>query len=102
MEDKTVLLEIIMGLLSVVLALVGFNLKTHKSEFDKLKEDHSAHKLKVSENYALKSDLNAARLETNESLKRVYDKIEVVDDKLSAEISDIPERVLRLLQRSAS
>ena len=95
-------LEIVMGLLSVILAIVGYNLKTHKAEFDKLKDDHSAHKLKVSEHYALKSDLNAARLETNESLKRVYDKIEAVDDKLSNEIGNIPERVLRLLQRSSS
>lgn len=94
-------LEIVMGLLSLILAIVGYNLKTHKQEFDKLKDDHAAHKLKVSEHYALKSDLNAARLETNESLKRVYDKIEAVDEKLSDQIADVPEKVMRLLKRSS-
>ncbi len=93
-------LEIVLALVAIIVGIMGFNLKSHKAEFDKLKDDHAAHKLKVSEHYALKSDLNAARLETNESLKRVYDKIETVDDKLSTEIKAIPEQVLRLLNRS--
>jgi hypothetical protein len=97
--EKEVLWEIITGLLVIITGMIGFNLKSHKADYEKLKDSHSGLALKVSEEYAKKSDLNAARLETTESLKRVYDKIEAVDDNLDRKISEIPDKIVKLMRR---
>ena len=95
MED--VLLKIIIGLLTVLTAIIGWNVRTHRSDHEKLKDDHAAHKLNVSENYAKKSDLNEMRRESIESLKRVYDKIEAVNKNLDEKISEVPDKIVRLI-----
>lgn len=99
-EVEDYLLKIIVGLLTVLTAIIGWNVRGHKSEHDKLKEDHAAHKLNVSENYAKKTDLNAARMEINDSIRRLHEKIEEVDDNLDKKITEIPDRVIRLLERA--
>ena len=95
MED--ILLKIIIGLLTVLTAIIGWNVRIHRNDHEKLKEDHATHKLNVSENYAKKSDLNEMRRESIESLKRVYDKIESVDENLGNKMAGMPEKIVRLM-----
>ena len=96
--EKDILYEIIMCLMAFAVSLIGFNLKSHKTDYEKLKDGHNGLALKVSEEYAKKTDLNAARIENSESLKRVYDKIETVNDNLDRKISEMPEKIVKLLR----
>lgn len=114
MEDN-ILLKIITGLLGLITVILGWNVRIYKADHDRLKDehgrlkdDHNNHKLNVSENYAKKNDLNEARREQTEQLRRVYEKIESVDsnldDKISAvntnldkKISDLPKQIIELL-----
>lgn len=98
--DEQLMVRIIIGLLMVLLGLLSWNLRTHAADHQKLKDDHHSHKLNVSESYAKKSDLNAARMEINDSIRRLHEKIEEVDINLDKKISDIPDKVIRLFERS--
>lgn len=98
--DAQLLVQIIVGLLGMIVGVIGWNVRDYKSDYQKLKDDHASHKLNVSENYAKKSDLNAARLETNESLKRVYDKIEAINQNFDKKISEVPDKIIMLLERA--
>ena len=96
MEDNF-LLKIILGLLAVITGIIGFNLRSYKSDYDKLQDDHQGHKLNVSENYAKKNDLNAARLETTSSIARLHDKIEDSTEKLNTKIDGMPDKIVNLM-----
>jgi len=53
--------------------------KQHSGLFEDvetIKAEHSRFQLSVSENYAKKTDLNAARLETNQSLERIHARLD--------------------------
>lgn len=97
--NNGILLEIINGLIGILLLIVAWTVRMYKQDHDKLKQSHNDHKLDVTKNYALKTDLNAARLETNESLKRVYDKIESVDTNLDRKITALPKTIMDLMEQ---
>lgn len=100
MFDDNMLFKIIVGLLAMLVGLLGWNLSTHKADYDKLKDDHNLHKLKVSEDYAKKTDLNAARQESTDSIRRLHEKIEDVNENLGEQISELPDKIVRLLKHS--
>lgn len=80
--DNNFVTEAFMALVSLMVAIIGFAVKGFKSDHDKLKESHSNLALNVSENYAKKNDLNAARLETNAGLERIHKRIDDVFELL--------------------
>lgn len=98
--DAQLLLQIIVGLLAVLMSIIGYCVTQHRSEHNKLKDDHTAHKMTVSEYYAKKADLNSARDELRASIRHLHEKIESVDENLGKNISEIPEKVIRLLDRT--
>ena len=89
--DTYSLIEIILGLVSIVTAIIGFSVKSFKSDHDKLKESHGFLALNVSENYAKKEEMGSTRLEMNAAISRVHDKIEksseIMDNKMNVIIS---------------
>ena len=86
---EEILLKIIVALLMAITAIIGWNVRGHKTDHEKLKDDHLQHKLNVSENYAKKSDLNAARMETNESLQRIHERIDSLGDTVERKVDTI-------------
>lgn len=102
--DERSFSQIVIGLIGILVSILGWNFRTQKAEHDKLKtdhhrlvEDHAAHRLSVSENYAKKTDLNAARLEVSDSVRRLHEKVESVDANLDRKISEMPEKIAFLL-----
>lgn len=98
--DSELLLQIIVGLLAMLLTIIGFTVRAHKESHDNLKDSHNALALEVSKNYASKLDLNSARIEATDSIRRLHDKIEAAEDNLDKKISEIPDRVMRLMNRT--
>jgi hypothetical protein len=83
MEDSNLWVRILTIVGSAMTVVVGF-LMTHifrqhtgvfKDVAD-IKTKHAEFQLFVSENYAKKTDLNAARLETNNSLERIHQRLD--------------------------
>lgn len=79
MEGDSLALKIIMGLLAMLTTVIGFNLRNYKADHEKLKDSHNNLALDVSRNYALKTDLNAARIEMTKSVERVHERIDEVN-----------------------
>lgn len=83
MDDSNLWVRILTIFGSGMTLIVGFLMthifKQHTGLFKDvadIKTTHAEFKLLVSENYAKKSDLNAARIETNESLSRIHARLD--------------------------
>lgn len=87
--DESVLLKIIIGLLTVIISIIGFNVRTHKGDHDKLKESHNDFTRDVLKNYATKADLNAARMETNGSLERIHERIDDLGENVDSKMNTV-------------
>ena len=88
-DHDSVLLKIIVGLLMLITTIIGWNVRGHKSDHEKLKDDHAMHKLNVSENYAKKVDLSATRMETNASLERIHQRIDSIGENMERKVDTI-------------
>lgn len=101
MDEHTleILIRITVGLLS---AMGTFGIFMAKKLFDSIRDlsnKHHALELDVTKNYATKSDLNEARRENTDSLKRVYDKIEDVEENMTTQIAVVQTDIKKLLER---
>jgi len=101
-----IVLTIIVTLFALLTTVVGWNVRNYKTAQDKLRTDHDLQKdkhselaINISENYAKKTDLNAARRETNDSLKRVYDKMDSMSEHLDKKITEIPNTIIKLMNK---
>jgi uncharacterized protein YlxW (UPF0749 family) len=88
MEDSLAL-KIIMGLLAMLTAVLAFNVKSYKNDHDDLKDSHNKLALRVSDEYAKKTDLNAARGEMTDSVKRVHERIDEVGQNVDHKMNTI-------------
>ena len=83
MEDSNLWVRILTIFGSAMTVIVGF-LMTHIfrqhtgviKDVGDIKTEHAKFQLHVSETYAKKTDLNAARLETNSSLERIHQRLD--------------------------
>ena len=71
------------GFLTVCITIIGFFTKRVVEDVSDLKSDgadcrlnHEKLRTHISENYATKIDVNSSRLETNETLKRLHERID--------------------------
>ena len=83
MDDSNLWVRILTIFGSGMTILAGFLMRhifsRHNDLFkdvSEIKTKHAEFQLVVSENYAKKNDLNAARLETNESLARIHSRLD--------------------------
>ena len=83
MDDGNLWVRILTIFGSGMAILAGFLMKhifaQHNNLFKDvadMKSKHADFQLNVSENYAKKVDLNAARIETNESLQRIHSRLD--------------------------
>lgn len=82
-----------------IMRRVTGDIKEISGDLDDFEKEHNKLALNVSENYAKKNDLNAARQETTESIRRLHEKIEESTENLNEKISEVPEKIMRLLER---
>lgn len=102
-EIYTRIIEGLLGLLVGIGGFMGVNMLARLGKQDDKIADHeralSAFQLRVSQEYAMKTDLNEARRETTDSLKRVYEKIEAVDENMDTKIEALQTDIKTLLRR---
>ncbi|MDX2074715.1 MAG: hypothetical protein SFX19_10205 [Alphaproteobacteria bacterium] len=104
--DAQTLLIILQGLLTLLVLIIGAVVKSAARD---LKEVEKAagenaiglakYQLHVSENYATKNDLNAARTETNESLRRLHDRLDNMDENFDEKMTEVSRDIKSLLKR---
>jgi predicted DNA-binding protein (UPF0251 family) len=99
--NAEILVDIIVGFISlVIIPSGGYFIAMVISDIKEITREQAALALKISEQYATKSDLNSARLETSESLKRVYDKIDSLDEKIDSHMGEVQSDIKKLLARA--
>ena len=103
--DNTIImiaLGILSGFVTLCIAVIGYFLRRLiddmrdlqiqgtkcEVKYEEQKTSVANIRTHISENYATKTDLNASRLETSESLKRVYEKLDA-----------LPQIILNLIDR---
>lgn len=81
------------GLVTIILTIGGWLWAKVMTLVMKNKDDLNEHKLDVAKNYSTKGDLGLIRTETNESLKRLHDRLDdastAADDNFKELRSDI-------------
>jgi len=87
--DESFLVKIIVGLMAIITGILGFNLRSYKAGHDALKDSHGKLALHISEDYAKKSDLNAARQEVKEGLERVHERIDTLGDTVERKMDTV-------------
>lgn len=94
--DKEIIFELVVGLLAIIVGMISFNVKSFKGdhetltkEHEKLKDNHNSLALKVSENYASKTDLNLTKMEFVDAIKRVHERIDAGNENMNKQTNTI-------------
>lgn len=98
--DAEIVTRVIVGLLTAGLGGAGWIVAKIITDIREIDRAHAALALKVSENYATKSDLNSARGETKDSLDRLHLRIDDLADNVDNKMTDIQGDIKTLLRKS--
>ncbi len=95
MGDASLLDWMFKAFATLCMAIIGYFTKAVVDDVREIKKEnadcrlnHANLRTHISENYATKSDLNSTRLETNDSLKRLHDRID-----------QLPKDIIQLLRK---